>query len=125
MRTIVKRQDKRKAKRDVFAELTEGMTALAESREGKRTLRTHVVEFKPAPTITPKELIRVRENLNMSRALFAVYLRTNVRTLENWEQGRAKPNAQAALLINLVKRYPGYSPKTRLHLISKIAASQA
>ena len=106
MRTVMKAQDKRKAKRNVFAELTEGMTALAESREGKRTLRTHVVEFKPAPTITPKELIRVRESLNMSRALFAVYLRTNARTLENWEQGRAKPNAQAALLINLVRRFP-------------------
>ena len=48
----------------------------------------------------------MRENLKISRALFAVYLRTNVRTLENWEQGRARPNAQAALLINLVKRYP-------------------
>jgi putative transcriptional regulator len=106
MRAIVQRQDKRKAKRDVFAELTEGMAALAESREGKRTLRTHAVEFKPAPTVTPKELIRVRESLNMSRALFAAYLRINVRTLENWEQGRAKPNAQAALLINLVKLFP-------------------
>ncbi|TMH64001.1 MAG: transcriptional regulator [Betaproteobacteria bacterium] len=94
------------AKRNVFAELTEGMAALAESREGKRTLRTHAVEFKPAPRVTPKELIRVRQSLNMSRALFAVYLRTNVRTLENWEQGRAKPNAQAALLINLVKLFP-------------------
>ena len=106
MRKIVKHQDKRMAKRNVFAELTEGMTALAESREGKRTLRTHAVEFKPAPRVTPKELIRVRQSLNMSRALFAVYLRTNVRTLENWEQGRAKPNAQAALLINLVKVFP-------------------
>jgi putative transcriptional regulator len=64
------------------------------------------VEFKPAPNITPQELIRVRKSLKISRALFAVYLRTNVRTLENWEQGRAKPNAQAALLINLVKYYP-------------------
>jgi putative transcriptional regulator len=106
MKTVVKTTAKRKPKRDVFAELAEGMTALAESRRGKRTLRTHAVEFKPAPTVTPKELIRVRETLNMSRALFAVYLRTNVRTLENWEQGRAKPNAQAALLINLVKRFP-------------------
>ena len=106
MRTIVKHQDKRTAKRNVFAELTEGMAALAESREGKRTLRTHAAEFKPAPTVTPRELIRVRQSLNMSRALFAVYLRTNVRTLENWEQGRAKPNAQAALLINLVKVFP-------------------
>ena len=102
MRTIVKHQDKR----NVFAELAEGMAALAESREVKRTLRTHAAEFKPAPKVTPKELIRVRQNLNMSRALFAVYLRTNVRTLENWEQGRAKPNAQAALLINLVKLFP-------------------
>ena len=93
-------------KRDLFAELSEGITALAESREGKRTLRTHAVEYKPAPKVTPKQLVRVREQLNLSRALFAAYLRTNVRTLENWEQGRAKPNAQAALLINLVKAYP-------------------
>jgi putative transcriptional regulator len=82
------------------------MAALAESRQGKRTLRTHAIEYRPAPDLSPKELIRVREQLKLSRAVFAAYLRTNVRTLENWEQGRAKPNAQAALLINLVKRYP-------------------
>ena len=93
-------------KRDLFTELGEGIAALADAREGKRTLRTHAVEYKPAPKVTPKQLIRVRKQLNLSRALFAAYLRTNVRTLENWEQGRAKPNAQAALLINLVKIYP-------------------
>jgi putative transcriptional regulator len=97
---------KRRAKRDLFSELHEGLAALAEERQGKRTLRTHAIEFKPAPTLTPQELIRVRKNLKLSRALFAIYLRTNVRTLENWEQGRARPNAQAALLINLVKHYP-------------------
>jgi putative transcriptional regulator len=106
MKRSVKPTRKRSAKRDLFGELSEGMDALADARQGKRTLRTHSMEFKPAPTVTPKELIRVRKNLKLSRALFAVYLRTNVRTLENWEQGRAKPNAQAALLINLVKRYP-------------------
>jgi putative transcriptional regulator len=97
---------KRERARDLFAELSEGMTALAEARHGKRTLRTHALEFKPAPEVTPRELVRVREHLKMSRGLFAAYLRTNARTLENWEQGRAKPNAQAALLINLVKRFP-------------------
>lgn len=97
---------KRAPKRDLFAELSEGMTALAEARQGKRTLRTHAVEFKPAPEVTARELVHVRKRLKLSRALFAGYLRTNVRTLENWEQGRAKPNAQAALLINLVKRFP-------------------
>lgn len=106
MSAKVKARQGRARKRDLFAELSEGMTALAEARQGKRTLRTHAVEFKAAPEVTPQELMRVRRHLRISRALFAVYLRTNIRTLENWEQGRAKPNAQAALLINLVKRFP-------------------
>ena len=93
-------------KRDLFGELVEGFQALAEHREGKRTLRTHTVKLKPAPKITPRELAKVRKDMNLSRGLFAGYLRTNVRTLENWEQGRAKPNAQAALLIRMVQRYP-------------------
>ena len=92
--------------RSLFAEISEGVEALAEARKGKRTLRTHVVEYRPAPLLEPADLVRVREKLKLSRALFAAYLRTNVRTLENWEQGRARPNAQAALLVSLVKKYP-------------------
>lgn len=95
-----------KAKRDVFGEVMEGMEALGKSREDKVTLRTHPVEYKEPPVLSPKELVKIREHLRISRPVFAAYLRTNVRTLENWEQGRAKPNAQAALLINLVKEYP-------------------
>jgi putative transcriptional regulator len=106
MKKPTKRAAKGAAKSDLFGELREGFVALAAAREGKRTLRTHSVEFKPVPDISPEDLIQLRETRNISRGLFARYLRTNVRTLENWEQGRAKPNAQAALLINMVKRYP-------------------
>lgn len=95
-----------KKKRDLFGELIEGFDALADGRTGKRTLRTHAVKAKAAPKITARELIKVREDMNLSRGLFAGYLRTNTRTLENWEQGRAKPNAQATLLIRLVQRFP-------------------
>jgi len=93
-------------KRNLFDELKEGFTALESAREGKITLRQHVVEKKRAPTITPEELLGLREKLHLSRTVFARYLRTNERTLENWEQGRASPNAQAAILIRLVERYP-------------------
>jgi putative transcriptional regulator len=93
-------------KRNLYDELMEGFDALADERAGKRTLRTHVVKPKPVPEISAVELTKVRENMKLSRSLFARYLRTNVRTLENWEQGRARPNAQAALLIRLVQRYP-------------------
>lgn len=106
MKKPAKRASKGNANRDLLRELAEGFAALREARQGKRTLRTHSVEFKPVPDISPADLIQLREKRNISRGLFARYLRTNPRTLENWEQGRAKPNAQAALLINLVMRYP-------------------
>jgi putative transcriptional regulator len=93
-------------KRNLFAELKEGFDALKAERQGKLTLRTIEIEKRPAPAVTAKEVLRVRQRLNLSRAVFARCLRTNVRTLENWEQGRARPNAQAVLLIRLVARYP-------------------
>ena len=93
-------------KRNLFDELKEGFNALQSAREGKMTLRQHLVENKPVPSITPAELLGLREKLHMSRSVFARYLRTNERTLENWEQGRASPNAQATILIRLVERYP-------------------
>ena len=93
-------------KRNLFEEIAEGFDALAEERLGKRTLKTHAVDVKPTIQVEAVELVALRERLKLSRAVFARYLRTNPRTLENWEQGRAKPNAQAALLIRLVERYP-------------------
>lgn len=96
----------RAAKRELASELSEGIIALAESRKGARILRTHPVSLTAVPQLTPREFLRVRRQLEMSKAVFAACLGTSVRTLENWEQGRAKPNAQAALLISLVKRFP-------------------
>ena len=83
-------------KRDLFAELSEGFDALTGARAGKRTLRTHEVQLKPEVTITSAELRSIREHLNLAKPVFASYLRTKTRTLENWEQGRAAPNAQAS-----------------------------
>ena len=92
--------------RNLFTELTEGFDALADERAGKMTLRTHKVTLKELAPLAPNELLELRERLNMSRAVFANYLRTNARTLENWEQGRSRPNAQAIALIRLVQRFP-------------------
>jgi putative transcriptional regulator len=93
-------------KRNLFDELNEEFTALKSEREGKITLKHHSVKKKPALTITPEEVLSLRERLHLSRSVFARYLRINERTLENWEQGRARPNAQAAVLIRLVEHYP-------------------
>ena len=93
-------------KRDIFSELTEGLDALKSERECKLTLRTFKIENKSLPELSPQQVLQVRERLHLSRPVFASYLRTNPRTLENWEQGRAKPNAQASLLIRMVAQFP-------------------
>lgn len=93
-------------KRNLFTEMMDGVQDMQAEREGKLTLRSFTVEAMAAPQITAQELVELRDRLHVSRAVFARYLRTNARTVEGWEQGRAKPNAQAALLIKLVEKYP-------------------
>ena len=93
-------------KRKLFDELIDGITAMQQQRVGKITLRTHEVEDLP-PLDVDANLIRdTRERLHVSRAVFARRLRVSVRTLENWEQGRARPNAQASALILMVRKFP-------------------
>ena len=95
-----------KAKRDIFGELREGVAAMKNHREGKLTLRSYKVEAAPLPKVDSKFLRDTRKKLRCSRAVFARKLRINERTLEKWEQGRAKPNPQAAALVLLVRKYP-------------------
>ena len=93
-------------KRKLFNEMMEGLEAMQQQRKGKVALRSHEVEDL-SPLEVDADLIRdTRERLHVSRAVFARRLRVSLRTLENWEQGRARPNAQAAALILMVRKFP-------------------
>ncbi|MGA8110063.1 MAG: hypothetical protein WB974_11540 [Acidobacteriaceae bacterium] len=94
------------AKRRLFNELMEGVEAMKAHREGKITLRTWRHEPAPLPQLDSAFIRETRAQLRCSRAVFARRLRINERTLEKWEQGRAKPNPQAAALLLLVRHYP-------------------
>jgi len=94
------------AKRKIFDELMEGVDAMKKHREGKLTLRSYKEEPTPLPAVDSKFIRETRKKMRCSRAVFARKLRINERTLEKWEQGRAKPNPQAAALVLLVRRYP-------------------
>lgn len=93
-------------KRNLFEELKDGMAALAAEREGKVTLRRTRVEIPDEVEVSPDEIKAVRESTRSSQAVMARRLRVKERTYQNWEQGRAKPNAQAAVLIKLVEKHP-------------------
>jgi len=105
------------AKRKIFAELLEGLEAMTHHREGKLTLRSYRVEPRPLPRVNSKFIRDTRERMRCSRAVFARKLRINLRTLEKWEQGRSKPNPQAAALVLLVRKYPD-----TLERLEKVAA---
>ncbi len=93
-------------KRKIFDEMAEGIAAMKGHREGKITLRTYKVEASPLPKVDSKLIRDTRKRLHCSRAVFARRLRINERTLENWEQGRTKPNPQAVALVLLVRHFP-------------------
>ncbi|EHD19785.1 MULTISPECIES: helix-turn-helix domain-containing protein [Brenneria] len=92
--------------RNLFDELVDGMKAWGEMNAGKKTLKSHRVAIRKRVSMTPDELKSVREKLNLSQAVFAQYLHTAETTYQNWEQGRAKPNPQAVLLIKMVEQNP-------------------
>jgi putative transcriptional regulator len=93
-------------RRKLFAEMMEGVAAMGTHREGKITLRSYKAEVARLPRVNAKTIRETRERLNFSRPVFARKLHINERTLEKWEQGRAKPNPQAATLLLLVRKYP-------------------
>lgn len=93
------------SKRDIFAEIMTGIGEMAAEREGKITLRQHRLEAKAQPRISADEIVAIRKRHNMSQEVFARVIRTKASTLKNWEQGKAEPNPQAAMLLKLVDRH--------------------
>ncbi|MGH9376358.1 MAG: helix-turn-helix domain-containing protein [Terriglobia bacterium] len=93
-------------KRNLFAELMEGVDAMKAQREGKVTLRTHAVavpEVKASPGAD--FFVAAREKFNVSRAVWANMLRVSPRTVEKWEQG-GQVGSLAATFVELVTQYP-------------------
>jgi putative transcriptional regulator len=93
-------------KRNLFAELMEGVDAMKAHREDKVTLRTHTIatpEIKASPGA--EFFLAAREKFNVSRAVWANMLRVSPRTVEKWEQG-GQVSPLAATFVELVIQYP-------------------
>ena len=63
------------ADRDIAAEVLKGLHEVWEHRAGKRTLRTVRVEANPLPGLAQEMIRSTREELEVSRAVFARLLR--------------------------------------------------
>lgn len=48
----------------------------------------------------------LRSKLHLSQSNFSALLGVNIKTLQNWEQGRRKPRGPAKALLSIVQAHP-------------------
>ena len=78
------------------------VASIKEAKEIKAGQKKHnrVIEIKPP------DIKSVREKLNVSQSEFALMIGVSLRTLQNWEQGRRKPEGPAKALLRVAARNP-------------------
>ena len=86
-------------KKDHFEKLVTSIREAGEIKAGRKA-PSRVYEIKPP------EIKTVREKLNVSQNQFALMIGVSVRTLQNWEQGRRKPEGPAKALLRIASRNP-------------------
>jgi putative transcriptional regulator len=100
---------------DLEASLKEGMAVLRGQKQPSRTL----------PFESP-DVRAIREDLALTQQQFAALIGISVRTLQNWEQGRRKPEGPARVLLMVAAKHPQAvldtvrAGKTRASIQSKI-----
>ncbi len=62
------------------------------------TIRRMKVDFIPR-RVSADDIKQVRRTLGASQAVFALFIQVPLRTLQEWEQGRAEVSGCAAILI--------------------------
>jgi putative transcriptional regulator len=74
-------------------------------REGGAILRG---EAEPSRSFVMEEpdVSAIRRSFNLSQPKFASFLGISVRTLQNWEQKRRKPEGPAKVLLQVAARHP-------------------
>jgi len=98
----VKRIVKKMIEKMSFAasEILEGLNEALLDAKGKPITGT---KYETVYRIKPKE---VREHLKMSQKEFSLAFGIPLNTLQNWEQGRRKPDATAVSYLKTILKFP-------------------
>ncbi len=80
-------------KRNIGEEILESIRAIKRG-EGKRI------------EVQEPDVRAVREKTGLSQSAFAALIGVSLRTLQDWEQGRRKPQGPARSLLRVADRHP-------------------
>ena len=74
-------------------------------RDARPVTRRRLAEFQRV-TLTADEVKAIRRRSGLSQAAFAASYGLNLRTLQDWEQGRAQPDGPARAYLLVIDREP-------------------
>ena len=89
-----------------FDDLVVSMQQASEHATGKITARTHRLKKLTAP-MSAEEIASIRDQLNVSQAVFADLLNVPKATAVAWERGLRSPSGAAVRLLQIAKGNPG------------------
>ena len=89
----------------LFSDLKEALEDIRDYRAGKRN-DLRVTRFSPPQNIPPKEIVKIRKNLRISKRDFALLLNISLGTIRSWEQGTRRPQGANLKLLAIAKRNP-------------------
>jgi len=84
---------------DDFTSLTESIRQAGKIKKGEMAAG-RTFEYSPL------DVKAIRKGLNRSQREFAMMIGVSVGTLQNWEQGRRKPEGPARALLTIVAKNP-------------------
>jgi len=86
-------------KKELFNELLESVGEVGKIRKGQLKA-SRVFEYKAM------DVKKIRSRLKVSQNQFALMIGVSKATLQNWEQGRRKPEGPAKALLTIVDKNP-------------------
>jgi len=75
-------------------------------KEMKRHMAGKRVRGVRTTRVVVADVQAIRKSANVSQAQFARLIGVNLRTLQNWEQGRTRPTGPALALLKIVASNP-------------------
>ena len=110
MATKRKPKGELKGKARLRSEIVEAMRglhkigAVSDAELEKTTLRMLGRDALPkVATLSPAEIVKVREQAGVSQSVMAGYLNVAVNTVSQWERGQRRPTGAALKLLHVVK----------------------
>tara|TARA_B100000745_G_C20075159_1_gene367175 strand:- start:283 stop:570 length:288 start_codon:yes stop_codon:yes gene_type:complete len=87
------------SERNIGNEILEGIREIQAYKRGELELKATHLSEPSAPQV-------IRSKLNLSQTAFAGLLGVSTRTLQDWEQGRRRPQGPAIALLRIAEQHP-------------------